>query len=54
MSKYIVRLGDSRRLRTDEWEQDFDIDRIIFHEDYADYPSHKDDIALIKLNQSAV
>nr|XP_039273252.1 uncharacterized protein LOC120347391 [Styela clava] len=48
---YIVRLGDLNNNRVDGTEQEFDPQEIIVHEDYTDIPSHRQDIALIKLKK---
>jgi len=52
-NKYYVRVGDTNNEVEEDSEQDFDIDRLIIHEDYKLVPSPRNDIALIKLRKDS-
>lgn len=51
--KYYIRVGDTNNDVEEGTEQDFDIDKLIVHEDYRLYPSPRNDIALIKLRRNS-
>lgn len=52
-SDFYVRLGDLHNDLDEGNEQDFDIERLFVHEEYTNQPSHRNDVALIKLNRTA-